>query len=87
MLGWCPNLKKKTLKKVQIEWIDSKAGSNEWEYWDELEPLKPTLCRSIGYIIEDTPKYKTIAHTISESQILGRITIPKACIKKIKELR
>ena len=75
------------MKKVEIKWIDSKAGKNEWEYIDDLEPLPPVICRSVGFLIEDTPKYKTIVHTINTNQILGRITIPKCCIKKIKVLK
>ncbi len=75
------------MKKVKIQWIDSKASANEWEYLDELESLLPVFCESVGYIIEDTPKYKTIAHTISDNQVLGRITIPKACITKITKLK
>ncbi len=74
------------MKKVEIEWIDSKSAVNEWEYLDGLEPLKPPICQSVGYLIEETPEYKTIVHTISTSQILGRITIPKRCIKKVKVL-
>jgi hypothetical protein len=75
------------VKKVEIQWIDSKTSPNEWEYLDGLESLKPPLCQSVGFLIEDTPEYKTIVHTISTTQILGRITIPNRCIKKIKVLR
>jgi hypothetical protein len=75
------------MKKIEIQWIDSKASENTWEYLDSLEPLKPVVCTSIGFLIEDTPEYKTIVHTISTTQILGRITIPNRCIKKVKMLR
>jgi hypothetical protein len=78
--------KKGEYKKVEIYWIDSKSSPNEGEYLDGLEPLKPPLCRSVGFLIEETPEYKTIVHTISTSQILGRITIPNCCIKKVKVL-
>lgn len=70
------------MKKVKIEWVDSKSGRNEWEYREELEPLKPVMCTTIGFLMEATPEYVTIAHTMSAEQVLGRITIPACCIKK-----
>ncbi len=74
------------MKIVQIKWIDSKAGTNEWEYLEGLEPLTPVMCTSVGFLIEDTAEYKTIVHTINATQVLGRITILSSCIKKVKEL-
>lgn len=29
---------------VLIEWLDSKGITNAWEFWDDLEPLKPNIC-------------------------------------------
>jgi hypothetical protein len=75
------------MKKVEIEWIDSKSGPNEWEYIDELEPLLPVICKTTGYILEETPDYKTIAHTVSNDQVVGRISIPNNCIRKVKKLK
>jgi hypothetical protein len=73
-------------KKVEIEWIDSKSGNAGWEYTDELSPLLPAKCKTIGFLLEDTPKYKTVAPTISETQILGRIVIPSCSILKVRKL-
>jgi hypothetical protein len=75
------------MKKVEIEWIDSKSGPNEWEYIERLEPLLPVICNTTGFLLEETPDYKTIAHTLSNNQVIGRITIPTACIKKCKKLK
>lgn len=36
--------------KVEIEWIDSKSGPNEWEYINELEPLLPGVCKTTGFL-------------------------------------
>ncbi len=74
------------MQKVEIEWIDSKSGPNEWEYREDLEPLRPIQCKTMGFLLEDTPEYKTIAQTISDSQIHGRITIPTACILNVNNL-
>lgn len=68
------------MKIVFIKWIDSKSGSFEWEYLDEIESLKPVVCKSIGFLIEDNREFKTIAPTIGGGQVLGRITIPTCSI-------
>ena len=36
---------------ILIEWVDSK-GVERWEYFDEIEPLPPCICYSVGFIIE-----------------------------------
>ena len=74
-------------KLLYIEWLDSKGITNEWEYFDEIMPMKPNTCRSIGFLIEETKEYKTLAPNISETQVLGRITIPLRSIIKIVELK
>ncbi len=60
---------------VKIEWLDSK-GFERWEYLDEIEPVLPGLCYSIGFLLEDKKDYKTIALGLSDTQVLGRATIP-----------
>ncbi len=70
---------------VLIEWLDSK-GMERWEYLDEIEPMPPCVCYSVGFIIEDAADYKTIALGITDSQVLGRMTIPVGCIKSIQKL-
>ena len=76
-------VKNKT-KLVLIEWLDSKGIVNEWEYTDEIKPLKPVNCISVGFLIDDNKEYKTIVQSIGDSQILGRMTIPSCSITKIK---
>jgi hypothetical protein len=75
------------MKLVLIEWLDSKGGTCEWEFIDSLEPLEPITCTSVGFMIEDNEKYKTIAPTIGGDQVLGRITIPSCSLKKMETLR
>ena len=70
---------------VLIEWVDSK-GMERLEYLDEIEPMPPCLCYAVGFIIEDNSDYKTLALGLSETQVLGRTTIPAGCIRSIKEL-
>lgn len=73
-------------KLVCIKWLDSKGLTSEWEYWDEIEPLKPSVCISVGFLIDNNKRYKTLAMTISKGQVFGRITIPACSIVKFKEL-
>jgi hypothetical protein len=77
-----------TYKIVQIEWIDSTSDENRWELLNEIEPVLPIHCISVGFLIDEKPEYKTIALNMSESgnQICGRITIPNVCIKNISIL-
>jgi len=68
------------MKAVLVKWLDSKSGPTEWEYLDEIEALLPVSCESTGFLLEDTEEYKTLASTISGSQVWGRITIPTCSI-------
>lgn len=75
------------LKLVAIDWIDSKGATDRWEFKQDLPPLEPSRCTTVGFILEETPTYKTVAHTVSDEQVLGRITIPVRAILKQKLLR
>jgi len=68
------------MKLVLIEWLDSKAGPEGWEYLDNLEKIEPTSCKSVGFLVDDNDNHKTIAPTLGGGQILGRITIPSCSI-------
>lgn len=78
---------KNNTKTVYIEWLDSKGVTYQWEYLEDLEPLKPCVCKSIGYLIDDNEDYKTIVQTLSDTQLVGRMSIPTRAIIKIKEIR
>ena len=73
-------------KIVCIRWVDSKGITNQWEYLDEMESMKPNECWSVGFLIEDTESYKTIAQSLNDTQVIGRTTIPCCSIQKIVEV-
>ena len=73
-------------KLVTIKWLDSKGITGEWEFWDDIKPMKPCVCISTGFLIDDNPKYKTICMTISKDQVFGRLTIPYCSILKIIDI-
>jgi len=74
-------------KLIFLEWLDSKGITNQWEYFDEIESLKPSRCFSVGFLIEETDQYKTIAQSLNASQVIGRMTIPRCAIQKITEIK
>lgn len=74
------------MKLVFIKWIDSKSGSPEWEFLNEIEPLKPVICESVGFLLADADDYKTLTSTFGGGQIWGRITIPTCAIIDFKEI-
>ena len=71
---------------VEVKWLDSKGVTTGWEYIDELQSLKPAECKTVGYLIERTKQYITVAQSVSEEQLLARITIPVCSIIKMKKL-
>ncbi len=71
-------------KILKIQWIDSKYGGG-WEFLDEIT-CKSAEVETIGYILEENSESITLAHSISDKQCCGKITIPKVCIKKSCEI-
>ena len=77
---------------VLIDWIDSKGITDKWEHLDGLKPMTCCICRTIGFVLDETDDYVTIAQSITlieneeESQVLGRMSIPKVSIKDRKNL-
>ena len=71
-------------KIILITWFDSKGVTSQWEYWDGLKALKPSKCFSVGFLVDETKEYKTIAQSVSDTQVLGRITIPCRSIQEIE---
>ena len=70
------------MKRIEINWVDSKGVTSDWEFKDDIEPMEPTLISSIGYLLDDNAEYKTIVQSDCESQVLGRTTIPVVLYKK-----
>lgn len=71
---------------ILVEWLDSKAGGDGWEMRDEISKSPPAKCTTVGFIIDSGPDYLTLAPTVSRTQILGRITIPKCAVIRSKVL-
>ena len=74
------------MEMIKITWVDSHGIISEWEHKEGIEPLEPCLITSVGYLLEDNEEYKTIVQSESKKWLLGRMTIPKNCIKQTTKL-
>lgn len=70
-----------------IEWDDSCGAADGWEFRGDMEPLLPARCISVGFVMAETETYLTIAPTVSEGLVLGRLTIPKVAIVRRRSIR
>jgi len=80
-------MKKTKYDMVIINWIDSKGVTSNWEFIDDMDPVTPAETISIGFLLEENKKYKTIAQNISNDQVLGRMTIPSCAITGVRRLK
>ena len=71
---------------VLVEWVDSKMALTGWTPMQDLQPCKPCVCESVGFLLEDEKDYKTLVMTVTEGAVTDRMSIPKVCIKKIHPL-
>ena len=83
-------MKRNRHKLVRIDWLDSKGITAGWEFREEMAPLLPCKCFSVGFLIDDSADYKTIVQTIDDAkdnaQVMGRMSIPTCAIDKIVKL-
>ena len=74
------------MKKVIIKWEDSNVVHG-WQINGET-PYELALCESIGYMPVEYDDKLVLIQTISNfGAYMGVLSIPKGCIKSIKELR
>lgn len=74
------------MKIVQVVWVDSVGMTPDWEHKDEIEPLKPANPTSVGFLLDDNSDYVTLLQTDSETQLMGRLTIPRISIVSMETL-
>ena len=71
---------------VKVVWYDSKGVTSEWEFKDEIKPLSPAVVTSVGYLWQENKDYVTIVQSDSDEQLMGGLTIPRACIECMNTL-
>lgn len=78
-------------KMVKVEWEDSRQPIPEWQFLQDLEPINPVKCITLGYLIKDDKDQKVICQNIGDykddMQVSGVITIPSSCISNITNLK
>lgn len=82
------------MKLVYIEWWDHVCfRDNLWKTEEEMKDIKPTLFRSVGYIVKEDERFLWMCSTISEEepdfQCEGKHVhcLVKSCIKKRKNVK
>ncbi len=64
-------------RRVRVKWTDA-AGYHGWQSLD-FRP-GPAPCETIGYLVERTDEYITVAHTMSDEGMADVVVIPKRCL-------
>ncbi len=73
------------MRKVIVEWYDSNIVHG-WQ--PHSESCNVALCESMGFLKEDTTEKIVLLQSWSNFGFeMGRMAIPRGCIKSIKELR
>ena len=82
------------MRAVLIEWVDSCGSSTRWQPLDADDDPKPLICRSLGWLLRDTPTCKIIVPHLSddnsptaEAQGCGEMAIPTQAIRRIQTIR
>jgi len=73
------------MKVLKISWVDS-TFHDGWQQ-KEIVDCSLSTCETVGILIKEDKDSITIAQSESENSWGDRITIPKCCIKKVRELK
>ena len=75
---------------VLIEWLDSGQPVPRWQWLQEIEPRRPHLCVSVGFLVQDDATAKVLAPNLGASdgsgdwdQASGVITIPASAVQRM----
>ena len=77
------------MKMVMVDWLDAMSDDNTWQELDELakQTLKPVT--SVGWILTENKDNIILISSFDEDAQMGGggCTIPKACVKRIVQLK
>jgi hypothetical protein len=75
---------------VLIEWLDSGQPVPGWQWLEQIEPRRPHLCVSVGFLMQDDATAKVLAPNLGASngandwdQASGVITIPASAVQRM----
>ena len=75
--------------RVEIEFVDACTNGN----WNSVDVHRrdshPSLCRTIGYLVEHTAKYVTVAQSISSNSqnCADTMSVPRAAVKRMRRVK
>ena len=74
-------------KLIRIEWVDAVSHDNPYWFPSDEDPLAPSKCYSVGWVVNETEDSIQIAAHFSEDgeAMCGDICIPRGCITEITE--
>lgn len=84
-------MSERTLKRVQVEWIDSVSAA-EWLSCDDAlaRACKPGVldCTSVGLLLSDSDEYLLLCTSYMRDGDLvqGCLQIPREAVREVKEL-
>jgi len=77
------------MKMVMVDWLDAMSDDNTWQELGELtkQTLKPVT--SVGWILTENKDNIILISSFDEDAQMGGggCTIPKACVKRIVQLK
>jgi hypothetical protein len=78
---------------VLVEWLDSGQPVPVWQWLEQIEPRRPHLCVSVGFLMQDDAEAKVLAPNLGASngrsdwdQASGVITIPASAVQRVVRL-
>ena len=77
---------------VAVEWLDHCTRDGPaWQSMEDVKGLSPAVCYSVGYLINETDQYVTIAAHVGpdddDHEVGGAMCIVKSCIVRRECLR
>lgn len=70
-------------KYYKVEWVDATSHAG----WTEIADLALSEITSLGKLVKETKEYIALAGSFGETQVNNTMVIPRAWVKKVKELK
>ncbi len=74
--------------RVEVEWVDS-CTNGKWASVDvHRAESRPSLCRSIGYLLERSDKRVVVAQSMSTDtgHVSDTMAIPRVAVKRMRRI-
>lgn len=73
---------------VYVVWLDHCAPDADASWVDATgDQPEPSTCRSVGFLLSETPEAIVIAHTEDDGEAIGRFVLVRSAIVSMNRLR